>query len=116
MDIALVRREDMHRDRTEQRIAGFLEHHRLADVVQSQPTELRRSMRREQTSLAAERYQLATERLGRSVRGLPGITFERNDLFADEVSRPLLQVLEFGREGEIHGAVLHPVVARTRRP
>ena len=36
MHVALVGREDVHRDGAEQGIAGFLEHDGLADVVQAE--------------------------------------------------------------------------------
>ena len=86
----------------EQRIAGLLEHHRLADIVEPQPAVFRRGMRRQQSRLAPERHQFAAEFLGRPVRGLPLVALQRNDLVADEAAGALLQFLQFGREGKIH--------------
>ena len=40
--------------------------------------------------------KLMAEFLGRTVRGLPWIVFERDDLVADEASRPLLQFDQLG--------------------
>ena len=96
MDVALVGREDVHRDGAQQRIAGLLEHHRLADIVQPQTAEFRRRVRRQQSRLAPERHQFAAEFLGRAVRGLPRIALQRNDLVADEAAGALLQFLQFG--------------------
>ena len=102
VDVALVGGEDVHRDRAEQRIAGFLEHHGLADVVQPEAAVFHRRVRREQPGLATERHQFAAELFGRAVRGLPRVAFQRHDLVADEAARALLQFLQFGRERKIH--------------
>ena len=105
MDVGFVGREDVHRNGTEQRIAGFLEHHCLADIVQPEAAEFRRGVRRQQPGLAPKRDQFAAELFGRTVRGLPRVAFQRDDLVADEAARALLQFLQFGREREVHRAV-----------
>ena len=102
MHVALVGREDVQRDRPEQRIAGLLEHDRLADIVQPEAAEFRRRMRRQQPRLAPKRHQFAAEFLGRPVRGLPRIALQRHDPVANEAARALLQFLQLGRERKIH--------------
>jgi hypothetical protein len=61
------RGEDVHRDGTEQRISGFLEHDRLADMRQTQPAVFDADMRRHQPLGRRQRHQFAAEFLGRAV-------------------------------------------------
>ena len=102
MNVGFVGREYMHGNRPEQRIAGLLEHHRLADIVQPEAAVFRRGVWREQSGLASKCHQFAAKRLGRTVRGLSRIAFQRDDLVADEAAGALLQRLQFGRKRKIH--------------
>jgi hypothetical protein len=55
-------------------------------------------MWRDQSGFTPQRHQFASEFLARTVRGLPRIMLERDDLVANEASRPLLKFDQLGRE------------------
>ena len=65
--VGFVGGEDVHRDRRQRRIAGRLEHHRLAAVVEPQPAPFAADMRRQQPGASRQRDQLEAEFLGRAV-------------------------------------------------
>ena len=85
MHVALVGGEDVHRNGTEERIAGFLEDHRLADMAQAQAAVFDADMRSQQVPLRAP--SATSSRRNSSVgtvMGLPRIALQRDDLVADE--------------------------------
>jgi hypothetical protein len=100
--VALVGGGDVHRQPAQQRVAGFLEHHRLAEMAQPQPAVLGRDMRRHQPLGGSQLVQLQPKFVGRPVPSLPCVALQRNDLFADEAAGARLQFLDLGRDGKIH--------------
>ena len=90
MHVAFVGREDIERERTEQRIAGFFEDDRLAAMIEADAAHLGRHVGCEEPGRAAFRDKLTPQRLVGSMRRAPRIAFERNDLVAYEITRALL--------------------------
>src|SRR3546814_13435973 len=82
MDVAFIRGVDVQRDRTERRIAGFLEDNGLFDMAEAQTAEFDRRMRRQQAGAACTRDQLGAQCFPRTMRALARIGFTRDPLIA----------------------------------
>ena len=106
MDVALVGSMNVERDRTQSRVAGFLEDDCLGDVAQAEAAQLARRVRRQQSRGTRPGGELGAQVLARAMRGLARIPLERKHLVDDESSRSIAQVDELGREGEVHFAMI----------
>ena len=69
--VAFVGGKNVHRDRRQRRVAGRLEHHRLAAMVETEPAPFAPDMRRQQPGAFRQRHQFEAEFVGRPVRPLP---------------------------------------------
>ena len=96
----------MHRHRPEQRIPGFLEHHRLPDVRQPQTAIFHPHMWRHQSLRGGQSNEFTAEFLGGTVMRLAAVALQRNDLIVDESTSALLQLLQFRRKGKVPSAIL----------
>jgi hypothetical protein len=106
IDVALVGRLNIERQRPQRRPAGGLEHHRHAAVIQSQATEFLGPMRRQETGFAAQSDELPAQVFRSAVRGLPFIVFIGNDSFRDKALNAIAQFRHFARQLEIDHAFL----------
>src|ERR1700733_9883398 len=80
-------------------------------MVEAKAAIVGRRVRGEQSRVARQRHEFAAKILGGTVRSLPLIGLQRDDRVTDEVARAPLQVLEFRREGEVHGAGAFPIAS-----
>ena len=96
--VAFVRGKNVHRDRRQRRVAGRLEHDRLAAMVETEPAPFAPDMRRQEPGAFRQRHQFEAEFVGRPVRPLPLIALQRHDLVAHKALGALLAVREFRRE------------------
>src|SRR5580658_5466209 len=102
MHVALVGSEDVHCNGAEERVSGFLEHRRLADMAEAEAAIFDADMGCDQTRISGKCNEFATEFLGGPVMRLPGVALQRDDLVANESPGALLQLLQLGGEGKIH--------------
>ena len=100
--VAFVGREAVERHRPERRVAGGLEHDRLAAVIEPEPAPIAPDMRAEETCLAPERDEFAPQILARPMRGLPRVALERKDPVSHKPLGTLLQLDEIVRERKVH--------------
>src|SRR6185437_15089638 len=98
-----VGRGDVHRDRAERRIAGFLERDRAADVRKSHAAVLARDLRREQARASRFFDELPPQLVGRPMAGAPRIVLERNDRLRDERPNARRKLRKLGRNLEVDG-------------
>ncbi|MNF93926.1 hypothetical protein D3C84_766180 [compost metagenome] len=93
--VAFVRCCDIQRNRAEGGIAGFLEEHRLAAVIEAETAILRRHVGREQAGAGGGIDQFAAQVFAGTVGAATRILLEGNYLGGDEIAHPRLQCGQF---------------------
>lgn len=104
--VALVRRLDVERQRSQGGPAGRFEHHRDAAMIQAHAAVGQRRVRRQQPLGPGQRDHFQTQLVGGSVRRLPRIVLEGHDPVAHEAAHASAQFGQFGGKFEIDHAGL----------
>lgn len=102
MHIAFVWCGDVHRHRTQRRIASLFKDDGLGGMVQAEPAEFGGNVAGNQPGGAALGDQLGAQVFGGSVRRAAPVALYGNDAIADEVAGALLQIEQRGGKREVH--------------
>jgi hypothetical protein len=103
VDVALVGRGNVQRDRPEHRVARRLEGDRLGAMIEAHATELLGAMRAEQPLGFRKRVQLGAQVVGGTMMAPALVGLERHDLGLHKTVDLILERLQFGGDGEVHG-------------